>query len=473
MAEETKITHPESDVKDEISPEKVLALVEKKAFPALRALLCTLPAADIGELIEELPQEHHPLIYRILPKELAAEVFVEMDSDAQARLIACFSDRELREVLDELYLDDTVDLIEEMPAGVVARILKNSSADARREINELLKYPKDSAGSIMTTEFVALKRHMTVDEAFKVIRRVAIDKETIYTCYVTDENRHLLGIVTAKTLMISPVDAILENIMEKNCISVSTLTDKEEVAHLFNKYNFLAMPVVDKEDRLVGIVTVDDAIDVLQEETEEDFAMMAAITPSEDPYIKTSAFTIFTRRIPWLMVLMISATFTGMIIASFESALAACVVLTAFIPMLMGTGGNSGSQASTTVIRGLSTGEVTMHDTATVLWKEFRVALLCAISLGAVTFGKVMLVDGLLFRNSGVTPMVALVVAITLALTVVCAKLIGCSLPILAKRIGFDPAVMANPFISTIVDTVSLLLYFLMACLLLHLPLTS
>lgn len=469
MADENNSFNPSAE--EEVAPSDVLTLVEERNFSALRTLLSSLPAADIGELLDEVPPEHYPLIYRILPKELAAEVFVEMDSDAQQKLISCFSDRELREVLDELYLDDTVDLIEEMPAGVVARILKNSSPSARREINELLKYPKDSAGSIMTTEFVALKRSMTVEEAFAVIRRVAIDKETIYTCYVTDENRHLLGIISAKTLMISPVTAVLEDIMEKNCISVSTLTDKEEVAHLFNKYSFLALPVVDTESRLVGIVTVDDAIDVLQEEAEEDFAMMAAITPSEEPYLKTSAFSIFTRRIPWLMILMISATFTGMIISSFENALSACVVLTAFIPMLMGTGGNSGSQASTTIIRGLSLGEVGMKDTLTVLWKELRVSLMCALSLGIVTFGKVLLVDGLLLNNPEVTPTVSLVVAITLALTVICAKLIGSALPILAKRLGFDPAVMANPFISTIVDTVSLLLYFFMACMLLHLPL--
>ena len=447
---------------EELRPtaDTVLAMMEQKQFAALRDWLCEFPAADIAELFLDVPEEKEPLLFRILPKEFAAEVFVDMDTDAQERLLFAFSDRELGEVLSELYLDDTVDIIEEMPANVVARILKNSSPENRRQINELLKYPSDSAGSVMTTEFVALKKTMTVEEAFVAIRRGAIDKETVYTCYVTDAGRHLEGVVTVKTLLLADPEALLSEVMEDNVVSVDTLADKEAVALCFNKYGFLALPVTDAESRLVGIITVDDAIEVLQEEAEEDFAVMAAVTPSEDPYLRTGVFSVFLSRVPWLIILMLSATFTSIIISGFESALAACMALTAFIPMLMGTGGNSGSQASATIIRGLSLGEIGFRDTLRVLFKELRVSVLCGVCLAVAAFLKVILVDRMLMGNPEVTVMVALVVALTLLVTVICAKLIGAALPILADRIGLDPAVMASPFITTIVDVVSLLVYF-------------
>ncbi len=448
-----------------VTPEVAEEMIGKKEYSALRRILCTAPAADIAEFLEECNKERFPFLFRILPKELAAEVFVEMDSDMQEILISAFSDYELRQMLDELYLDDTVDLIEEMPANVVSRILRNSTSGARKSINELLKYPDDSAGSIMTTEYVHLKPDMTVDDAFELIRKVAIDKETIYTCYVTSANRKLIGIVSAKALMISPRETKLSDIMESNVISVTTLTDKEEVGILFSKYDFLALPVVDAENRMVGIITVDDAIDVIQDEAEEDFTVMAAITPSETTYLKTSAFSLFLARIPWLLILMISSAFSGMIIASFESALSACVILTAFIPMLMGTGGNCGSQASVTVIRGLSLGEIEYRDVPRVVWKECRVSVLCALALAVVSYIKIIVVDywmlGALSPSEIST--VPLVVSIALAVTVISAKLIGCSLPILAKKLGFDPAVMASPFITTLVDTISLIVYFLVA----------
>ena len=443
--------------------EAVIQMMEEKRFARLRELLSDFPAADIAELFLDIPDDKDPLLFRILPKEMAADVFVEMDTDAQERLLYSFSDRELGEVFSELYMDDTVDIIEEMPANVVARILRLTPPEARRQINELLKYPEDSAGSVMTTELVRLRKDMTVEDAFLAIRRVAIDRETVYTCYVTDERRRLEGVITVKTLLLSEPDAPLSEIMEENVVSVETHADREEVALMFNKYGFLALPVVDAENRLVGIITVDDALDVMHEEAEEDFAVMAAVTPTEEPYLRTGVFRIFVSRIPWLLILMLSATFTGMIISGFESALAACVALTAFIPMLMGTGGNSGSQSSTTVIRGISLGEIEFKDTVRVLFKELRVSVLCGICLAAATFLKVMLVDAYLMGNPQVTPTVALVVSLTLLVTVVAAKLIGCILPILAKQVHLDPAVMASPFITTLVDAVSLLVYFAVA----------
>ena len=450
-----------------ITPEEAEEMIAEKKFSLLRESLLEMNPTDIAEFFESVKMEYSPILYRILPKGIAAEVFVEMDSDFQKTLISAFSDYELRQVLDELFLDDTVDIIEEMPANVVNRILRNSTPEARRTINELLKYPEDSAGSIMTTEYVSLKQNMTVDEAFDLIRRVAIDKETIYTCYVTSANRQLIGIVSAKTLMISPRDAKMEDIMEQNIISVHTHADKEEVSMMFSKYSFLALPVVDTEDRIVGIITVDDAIEVIQEVADEDFAVMAAVTPSETSYLKTSVLSIFKARIPWLMILMLSATLTGIIISGFESALSACVALTAFIPMLMGTGGNSGSQSSVTVIRGLSLGEIDFRDTLRVIWKEIRVSLLCAVCLMAVSYVKIYLVDYLLMGalEPSEAFLVPLVVCITLGITVFAAKLIGCILPIVAKKLGFDPAVMASPFITTLVDAISLACYFAVAVL--------
>lgn len=446
--------------------EKALELLEEKKLGLLKAMLNDAEPADIASFFKELDTEQYPLVFRILPKETAAEAFVEMDADMRRLLIESFNDVELRRVLSELYMDDTVDLVEEMPANVVTRILKNSGSEARAMINEMMAYPDTSAGSIMTVEYVDLKAQMTVDEAFEYIRHVGVDRETIYTCYVTDTNRHLIGLVTAQTLMLSNRSEIIGDIMEKNVISVTTLDDREYSAQLMKKYDFLALPVVDKETRLVGIITFDDADDVITEETEEDFAKMAAITPTEKSYLRSSVFDIWKTRIPWLMLLMISATFTGMIITSFEKALAAQVALTAFIPMLMDTGGNSGAQASVTVIRGISLGEIKFKDIFKVIFKELRVSLMCGIALAIVSFGKIMIFDGMIMGGD-ITPIIALVVCLTLLLTVVIAKLIGCTLPIIAKKIGFDPAVMASPFITTIVDALSLLVYFGMAGMLL------
>ena len=433
--------------------------LERKQYAHLRDLLLPLEAADIAALCEEMDYKV-PLMFRLLPKELAAEVFVELDSDEQEILIRSFSNTELKEVLDELYLDDTVDIVEEMPAIVVKRILQHSDPDTRKSINEILKYPDDSAGSIMTTEFVDLKETMTVEDALKRIRRTGPDKETINICYVIDDGRHLLGLLSIRTLLLSEEDDVIHDIMQTNIISVQTLDDQEAVARSLSKYGFLALPVVDQENRLVGIITVDDAMDVLQEEVTEDIEKMAAMLPSDKPYLKTGIFETFMARIPWLLLLMISATFTGQIISTFENALAAATILTAYIPMLMDTGGNCGSQASVSVIRGISLNEIEFSDLLQVIWKEIRVAVICGVALSAANFVKLMLVDRLLFHNQLVTIPVAAVICSTMVCTVLCAKLVGCTLPLLAKKIGFDPAVMASPFITTIVDAISLLIYF-------------
>ena len=441
--------------------DKILELLENKDFPQLGNLLKDMNPADVAELFEDLPREKMALVFRLLPKELAADAFAYMNPDEQTVLVEAFSDKELHDVVNELYVDDAADMIEEMPASLVKRILRHTDAETRVLINQILNYPKDSAGSIMTMEYVDLKRGMTVEEAFDRIRAIGVEKETVYTCYVTDSRRKLKGIVTVKDLLLAPKNELIRNIMETNSIYVSTQTDKEEVASLFGKYDFLAVPVVDNEERLVGIVTVDDAIDVIQDEATEDIEMMAAITPTDKPYMKTGVFATWKKRIPWLLLLMISATFTGSIITSFEDALSASIVLTGFIPMLMDTGGNAGSQASVSIIRGLSLGEIEYKDVGRILWKEARVAFLCGISLAAANFVKLLLIDR-------VTIPVAIVVCSTLVVTVLAAKLVGCSLPVLAKRIGFDPAVMASPFITTIVDALSLLIYFRIACAVLH-----
>lgn len=441
--------------------DKILELLENKDFPQLGNLLKDMNPADVAELFEDLPREKMALVFRLLPKELAADAFAYMNPDEQTVLVEAFSDKELHDVVNELYVDDAADMIEEMPANLVKRILRHTDAETRVLINQILNYPKDSAGSIMTMEYVDLKRGMTVEEAFDRIRAIGVEKETVYTCYVTDSRRKLKGIVTVKDLLLAPKNELIRNIMETNIIYVSTHTDKEEVASLFGKYDFLAVPVVDNEERLVGIVTVDDAIDVIQDEATEDIEMMAAITPTDKPYMKTGVFATWKKRIPWLLLLMISATFTGSIITSFEDALSASIVLTGFIPMLMDTGGNAGSQASVSIIRGLSLGEIEYKDIGRILWKEARAAFLCGVSLAAANFVKLLLVDR-------VTIPVAIVVCSTLVVTVLAAKLVGCSLPVLAKRIGFDPAVMASPFITTIVDALSLLIYFRIACAVLH-----
>ena len=415
--------------------------------------------ADIASLAGDV-EEKLPLLFRLLPKTAAAEVFVELESDEQEMLITGFSNAELKEVLDELYLDDAVDIVEEMPANVVKRILQHSDPEMRKSINEILKYPEDSAGSIMTTEFVDLKENLTVADALKHIRRTAQDKETINICYVTDVRRHLLGYVSIRTLLLAEEDDLIGEIMDRNFIAVQTLDDQESTAQALSKYDFLALPVVDTEGRLVGIVTIDDAIDVIEEETTEDFEKMAAMLPSDKPYLKTGVWETWKARTPWLMMLMLSATFTGMILTYFEKSLVACAILTSYIPMLSGTGGNSGTQASTAIIRALSLDEVRFSDLFRVIWKEFRVALSCGIALAVANFVKMMLVDCWLLQNPAVTPLVALVVCATLVGTVLAAKLVGCALPILAEKVGFDPAVMASPFITTIVDAISLLVYF-------------
>lgn len=444
--------------------ETIVTLLENKRYATLRDILSTMNPVDIAGVFEDIQNEKTAVLFRLLPKELAAEAFVEMDEDTQQLLIHGFSDTELKEVIDELYVDDAVDIIEEMPANVVKRILRQADPDVRKQINEILKYPEDSAGSIMTTEFVKLRPKMTAEEAIKRIRRTGIDKETIYTCYVSDESSRLIGIVTIKSLLLAEDEDIIEEMMETNVISVNTLDDQENVVQVFNKYNFLAVPVVDKENRLVGIVTVDDAIDVMEEEATEDIQKVAAITPTTDkPYDKLSVVEIFKSRIPWLLILMISATFTTMIINGFESILAGTIVLTGFIPMLMGTGGNSGSQSSVTIIRSLSLGEIEFKDIFKVVFKESRVSILCGIVLGAANFIKMILIDQMLLHNNEVTIIVSLVVSLTLVLTVVSAKIIGCMLPMLIKKIGFDPAVVASPFITTILDALCLFIYFLIA----------
>ena len=454
----------------EILEKALVSMLEDKKYATLRDILVTMNPSDVAGLFSGLEEKQIPLLFRLLPKEQAAETFVEMEPDAQALLIRGFSDNELKEVVSELYVDDAADLVEEMPANVVRRILAQADPEMRSSINQILRYPENSAGSIMTTEYVSLRPEMTVEEAILRIRRQGVDKETIYTCYVTAKDRTLTGLVTVKDLLLAEDDDTpIQELMITNLISVTTQTDQEEVARMFSKYNFLALPVVDGENRMVGIVTFDDAMDVMEDEATEDMEIMAAMTPSEKSYLKSSPFDLFKHRIPWLLLLMVSATFTGMIITSFEDALSMLPVLTAFIPMLMDTGGNCGSQSSVTVIRALSLDELKFRDVFTVMWKEFRTAILCGMALSVVCFAKVLLVDRLLMGNTSVSLLVAGVVCLTLGVTVVIAKFVGCSLPLLAKRLGFDPAVMASPFITTIVDALSLLVYFLFAKSLLHL----
>ena len=448
----------------EIVQKALLKMLEEKKYATLRDILVTMNPIDIAALFVDLEEKQIPLMFRLLPKEQAAETFVEMEPDAQEMLIRGFSDNELKEVLDELYVDDAADIVEEMPANVVKRILKNADPEMRSSINQILRYPENSAGSIMTTEYVSLRPSMTVEEAILRIRRQGVDKETIYTCYVTGKDRTLLGLVTVKDLLLAEDDETpISEMMLTNLISVHTRTDQEKVAHLFSKYDFLALPVVDGENRMVGIVTFDDAMDVLEEEATEDIEMMSGMLPSEKSYLKSNVFELFRNRIPWLMLMMVSATFTGLIITSFESALAAQVALTAFIPMLMGTGGNSGSQSSVTVIRALSLGELKFRDIGIVLWKEIRTSVLCGIALALVCFAKIWFVDRMMFGNYDITLEVDLVVCLALCVTVIVAKVVGCMLPMGAKALKLDPAVMASPFISTIVDALSLLVYFLFA----------
>ena len=447
--------------------EKILELLENKEFGTLKSVLSEINPADLVVYLDAIPKNQLLLVFRILPKELAAETFVEMDSDMQIHLVKAFSDKEIRDILSELFIDDAADIIEEMPASVANRILKQADAQTRRDINQILAYPEDSAGSVMTTEYFDLKKGMTVADAFDRIRKIGIDRETIYTCYVTDARRKLLGVVTAKDLLLAKPEQTIEEIMEDNIIFVTTTDDKELVVQHFDKYDMLALPVVDGEGRLVGIITVDDAIDVLQEETTEDIEKMAAMLPSDKTYLKTGVFETVKARIPWLMFLMLTATFTGWIISAFEDALAS-VVLIAFIPMIMNTGGNSGSQSSVTIIRAMSLGDIEFKDVLRVFFKEFRVSLICGLVLSVVNFVKIILLDNLIMSGE-VSIIVAFVVSLTILATVVFAKIVGCLLPIGAKKIGLDPTVMASPFITTLVDAVSLLIYFTIASALLSL----
>ena len=445
----------------------LLKLLDEKRYYSLRDLFNTMNPADIATVFEDIDEARLPLLFRLLPKELAAETFVEMEPELQELLIRGFSDSELKEVIDELYVDDAVDIVEEMPANVVQRILTQAEPEMRKQINEILRYPENSAGSIMTTEYVSLRPNMTVEEAILRIRRTGIDKETIYTCYVTRGHK-LIGLVTVKDLLLCEDDeATIESIMQEHVISVNTLDDQEQVAQMFSKYNFLVLPVVDTENRLVGIITFDDAMDVMEDETTEDTEKMAAMLPSEHPYMRSSPFEIWKNRIPWLLLLMVSATLTGLVITKFEDALGVLPCLTAFIPMLMDTGGNAGSQACVSIIRGISLNEIEFGDLFHVVWKEIRVAVLCGVCLAAACFGKIMLVDHLLLQNTSVTTTVALVVCISMAMTVFMAKVVGSVLPLLAKKIGLDPAVMASPLITTIVDFLSLMAYFSVAVALL------
>ncbi len=445
-----------------MSMEEIKELMDKRQYTLLRQELAELQEADIAALLEELERDELIRVFRILPKTMAADVFAYLPIESEQTIITALTDREAANIINNLMADDATDLMEEMPAGVVKKLLANANAETRRDINHLLRYPEDSAGSIMTVEFVDLKVHLTVSQAIERIRRTGIDKETINICYVLDTERHLIGTVSLRYLLLRKADEVIGDFMNDNIISVNTMTDQEEVARQFSKYDFTAMPVVDNENRLVGIITIDDVVDIMQEEATEDIEKMAAILPTDKPYMKTGVFETWKKRIPWLLLLMISATVTGKIITHYEDALGTYIVLTAFIPMLMDTGGNAGGQASVTIIRGLSLNEIEFSDMIRVIWKEIRVAALCGITLAAANFIKIMLIDH-------VSVMVALVVCLTLLLAVLLAKIVGCTLPMFAQKLGFDPAVMASPFITTIVDALSLAIYFTIATNLLNL----
>ncbi len=451
MSDETKVLY-----------EEICDLLENRKFNTLRSLITEMNEVDIAELIDEATPEQAVIIFRLLPKQLAAESFAYMDSNTRERLVEVLADRELRLVMQELFVDDVANMLEEMPASVVKKMLRATSPEDRREINQILQYPEDSAGSVLTTECVMLKAGETVKDAFDYIRRYGPDKETIYTCYVTDNDRHLQGVLTVKDLLLANSDDMVGDLMETNVISAVTTDDQEEVAKTFTKYDFTSLPVVDHENRLVGIITVDDVVDIIEQETTEDIEKMAAIVPGDKPYLKTGVFETVKNRIPWLVLLMFLATFTGMIITSFENALAGSIALTAFIPMIMNTGGNSGSQSSVAIIRSLALDDIVFKDIGKIIFKEARVSVICGVILAVANYVKIMLVDNLLL-GSGVPSEVALVVCLTLLLTVVAAKIIGCTLPLLAKLCRLDPAVMASPFITTIVDAISLFVYFTIA----------
>ena len=449
-----------------MTQEILLNLLEKKEFITIKTVMGVMNPVDLGHLLKDLPENDLAVTFRLIAKEKAAEAFSYMDSDEQEALLNIFTNTEIKNILEEMYTDDVADLLEDMPANVVNKILENLDRETRTVINNILRYPEDSAGSIMTTEYIDLRTGMTVKDAIAKIRKIGIHSETIYTCYVTQSGK-LIGVVSVKDLLTSSDNCTVGELMETNVITVSTHDDKEKVAELFNKYGLLALPVVDSEYCIVGIVTFDDAFEVITDEATEDISKISAVTPNDTPYLKTGVFSLFKSRIPWLLILMISSTFTGWIISYFEDSLAASIALTAFIPMLMGTGGNSGSQSSVTIIRALSLGQVDLKDIFGVIFKELRVALLCGVTLAVANFLKIWAVDIALLHTEGLTLPISAVVCITLAITVVLAKFIGCSLPILAKKLKLDPAVMASPFITTIVDALSLLVYFKVAAIML------
>ena len=448
--------------------DELTELLDKRDMKQLQRRMEEMNEFDVAEFLTEIEDNRMPMVFRLLSKETAADVFANFEAPEQERIINSITDSELAGIIEELYVDDAVDMMEEMPANVVRRVMRAATPATRSLINQYLRYPENSAGSIMTSEFVDLKKYMNVKESFARIRRIGEDKETIYVCFVISADRKLEGIVTVKDLLLADDDTIIEDLMDRNVIFATTTDDQETVSEMFSDYDLMALPVVDTEGRLVGIVTVDDVLDVMEQETTEDFEIMAGILPSDKPYSRTGPFDMWKNRIPWLMFLMLSATFTSMILTSFEDMLAVQAGLVAFIPMLMGTGGNSGAQSSTAVIRSLSLGDTEPKDVLRVMWKEWRVALLCGVTLAVVNFGKMLLLDGFILHNDSVTVLVAATVSLSIVFIVMFAKVVGSTLPILAEKIGVDPAVMANPLISTVTDAVSLLIYIYVAKLILH-----
>jgi len=468
MAEIENVEAMDFDLLVEKRTDELTELLDKRDMKQLKRRMEEMNEFDVAEFLSEIGDNRMPMVFRLLSKEAAAEVFANFEAPEQEQIINSITDSELAAIIEELYVDDAVDMMEELPANVVRRVMRTATAETRNLINQYLRYPENSAGSIMTSEFVDLKKYMSVKESFARIRRIGEDKETIYVCFVISADRKLEGIVTVKDLLLADDDVIIEDLMDRNVIFASTTDDQESVSEKFSDYDLMAMPVVDKEGRLVGIVTVDDVLDVMEQETTEDFEIMAGILPSDKPYSRTSTFEMWKNRIPWLMFLMLSATFTSMILTSFEDMLAVQAGLVAFIPMLMGTGGNSGAQASTAVIRSLSLGDTEPKDAFRVMWKEWRVSFLCGLSLAVVNFVKMLLLDGMVLHNDVITVAVAATVSLSILFIVMFAKVVGSTLPILAEKIGVDPAVMANPLISTVTDAVSLLIYIYVAKLILH-----
>lgn len=468
MEENEKLETMDYEAIHEKRTDELTELLEKRDMKQLKQRMEELNEFDVAEFLAEIDDNQMPMVFRLLSKETAAEVFANFDTPEQEKIINSITDSELSGIIEELYVDDAVDMMEELPANVVKRVMRAARPETRNLINQYLRYPDNSAGSIMTSEFVDLKKYMNVKEAFARIRRIGEDKETIYICFVTSADRKLEGIVTVKDLLLADDDTVLEELMDRNVIFASTTEDQESVSEKFSDYDLMALPVVDGEGRLVGIVTVDDIIDVMEQETTEDFEKMAGILPSDKPYSRTSTVEMWKNRIPWLLFLMLSATFTSMILTSFEDMLAVQAGLVAFIPMLMGTGGNSGAQASTAVIRSLSLGDTEPRDALRVMWKEWRVSVLCGLTLAVVNFFKMLLLDGMILHNDSVTVTVAATVSVSVLFIVMFAKVVGSALPILAEKLGVDPAVMANPLISTVTDAVSLLIYIYVAKLILH-----